>query len=338
MSDKTAVVVAWHREEQIQTFLDEWHRYGGVKGADNWLVLQRDANGEGCARTKNKGIREAMRRGFEIVCVLDDDCLPHADHATTLEALMAAHAKALEPQKWSMFKSVTTPPSRGTPYNLPQYMNVAASMGFWTGIGDYDACAQLVRGATCPMEFHREIIYGRYFPLCGMNIAFKPALWRVEGEVSGARCQVSGGEAGPEAGAPFWTDFIDVPRFDDIWMGWLWQREAYRRGYCFNLNGPIVRHSRQSNVWQNLRDEAVHLERNETLWQEIAHCPSGDYESLRALLPAPVSGARCQVSGGEMAGKVPAPIAAAPREPDSERERERELRALARAFSSGAKC
>ncbi len=161
-----------------------------------------------------------------------------------------------------MLLPVTNPPSRGTPYQSRSLtLPVAASMGFWTDVGDYDACAQLVRGAQTPMQFWREPVEGKYFPLCGMNLAFRPNEWMP------------------------WCRFIDVPRFDDIWMGWLWQREAYRRGYCFNLNGPLVRHSRQSNVWANLRAEAVHMERNETLWREIATHPAGDYKSLRKLLP-----------------------------------------------------
>ena len=42
---------------------------------------------------------------------------------------------------------------------------------------------------------------------------------------------------------------------------------------------------RQTNAWKNLRDEAVHLEANETLWKSIATHSEGDYDSLRALLP-----------------------------------------------------
>jgi hypothetical protein len=94
-----------------------------------------------------------------------------------------------------------------------------------------------------------------------MNIAFKPLDWLP------------------------WCRFIDVPRFDDIWMGWLWQKEAYRRGFCFRLDGPMVHHSRQSNVFANLKVEAKHLERNETLWHDIATSPHTEYDDLCKLLP-----------------------------------------------------
>ena len=139
-------------------------------------------------------------------------------------------------------------------------LDVAASIGFWTEVGDYCAVRQLAHNAQ-PMSFVRQSIYGQYFPLCGMNLAFEPKKWMP------------------------WCQFIDVARYDDIWMGWLWQREAYRRGYCFNLSGPLIRHSRQSNVWKNLKAEAEYLEENETLWREIAEDSSDEYDTLRRLLP-----------------------------------------------------
>lgn len=251
-----AVVTPWHRAEQRDAFLAAWQ----IESPPDWLVLQQDEDRSGCAVTKNRGVQRAVVRGADIVLVLDDDCYPYAPHAT-LPALAAAHVAALEPQPVRMFATVTSPPSRGTPYSaLDVTMPVAASLGFWRGIGDYCGVRSLAF-ANAPMTFDRAPISGRYFALCGMNVAFRPVEW-----------------------SP-WCEFINVPRFDDIWMGWLWQREAYRRGYCFNLGGPDITHARQSNVWQNVRDEAVHLEASETLWQKIATCSASDYPTLRGLLP-----------------------------------------------------
>lgn len=248
---KTTIVVPWHNLQQIEQFIAAW----GIANMPDFLHLQRDTDNEGCARTKNKGIAAAIDKGAEVVIILDDDCFP-SDEACSMEQLIEKHLAALEPQPVEMFTVVTTPASRGTPYfNRTLTMPVAASMGFWTEIGDYDAPAQLVHGATHPMEFFRSTIHGTYFPLCGMNLAFRASWWP-------------------------WCQFINVPRFDDIWQGFLWQKRAYADGFCFNLNGPLVRHSRQSNVWQNLRDEAQNLERNETIWQDIARHPSLDYETL----------------------------------------------------------
>jgi hypothetical protein len=250
----TKIVVPWYNHDQIKAFIKAWQ----ISDLDARVVFQLDATREGCATTKNKGIKAAIDMGAQIVIVLDDDCFPH--EGQTVEELIVGHEIALRPQPVDMFECVTNPPSRGTPYfNRTVTMPVAASMGFWSHIGDYDAPGQLVHGATKPMEFERKAMFGRYFPLCGMNLAFHVSEWP-------------------------WCKFIDVPRFDDIWQGFLWQKKAYSEVRCFNLNGPIVRHSRQSNVWKNLQDETLNLERNETIWQDVHNMPLSDYESMKGAL------------------------------------------------------
>ena len=246
----TRIVVPWHNRTQLDAFLDAW----GITLADDRVHFQHDRNREGCARTKNKGIRAAIDSGAEVVIVLDDDCLPK--NGQTLASFIDAHEQALEPQPVEMFEAATDPPSRGTPYFCRSItMPVAASMGFWSHVGDYDAPGQLVHGATAPMQFNRKAMHGRYFPLCGMNLAFRADQWP-------------------------WCQFVDVPRFDDIWQGFLWQKKAFAQGECFNLAGPIVRHSRQSNVWANLREESQNLERNETIWKEIYSMELGEYSQM----------------------------------------------------------
>ena len=253
-----AVVVPWVSSEQLARFLTNWN----VKDPNaKWLVAEHDSERTGSGATKNRGIARALSMGFELVVVIDDDCYPQNLGVSDLMTLSDCHAAALRPQNVQLFTQVTEPPSRGTPYSTrTAKLPVAASMGFWTEVGDYCAVRQLAFESE-PMEHFTDPIHGSYFPLCGMNLAFYPEEWEP------------------------WCRFIEVPRYDDIWMGWLWQREAYRRGYCFNLGGPTVRHARQSNVWNNLRDEAKHLERNETLWRDIALMQHDDYDSLRSLLP-----------------------------------------------------
>ena len=246
----TLVVVPWHNRKQLDAFVSAW----SINCPDDRVIFQQDKDKEGCARTKNKGVQTAIREGAEIIIVLDDDCFP--ENGQTLDSFIGAHEQALRPQPVDMFEVVTDPPSRGTPYfSRTITMPVAASMGFWSEIGDYDAPGQLVHGARHPMTFSRKAVHGRYFPLCGMNLAFRASEWP-------------------------WCKFIDVPRFDDIWQGFLWQRNAFAQGKCFNLAGPIVRHSRQSNVWANLRDESLNLERNETIWQEIHATPLQDHSAM----------------------------------------------------------
>jgi hypothetical protein len=238
----TIVVVPWHKEEQKDLFLKAWQ----IPADYPSLLMVWDRENQGCARTKNYGIAVARDSGADVIIVLDDDCYPYD---LGFDDFISAHVNALRPQHIGMFETVTDPPSRGTPYfNKTIEMPVAASMGFWRGIGDYDAPGQLVYGAENSMAFERKTIYGKYFPLCGMNLAFRATEWP-------------------------WCQFVNVPRFDDIWQGFLWQKHAYASGKCFNLAGPLVTHSRQSDVWQNLRIEAENLERNETIWQAIHRMP-----------------------------------------------------------------
>lgn len=287
---KAIVVVPWHNPEQIAAFRKVWN----VHPTDKRIVFQQDKDRSGCAVTKNRGVKEAIRRGAETIIVLDDDCYPESQHEIPsletirdisnamiraieepidrtprqrpprkdkLELFIEAHLRALEPQPVRRFVPVTSPRSRGTPYgSLDMMLPVAATMGFWTNIGDRCGVRQLADGAETPMKFHTEPVYQRYFAWSGMNCAFR-------------------------AEHANWFQFIDVPRFDDIWCGLIAQRHFYDLGYCFALNGPLVKHSRQSNVWQNLKDEAQWLEQNETLWQKIALSEKTDYASLRALLP-----------------------------------------------------
>lgn len=247
--NKFAVVTPWHNPDQLRAFLNAWR----VEPVPDWLFLTEDVRHEGCAKTKNRGIRDAIDRGAEMICVLDDDCYP--EECISLERHVDAHWRALQPTEVTMFAVVTNPQSRGTPYyDRTITMPVAASMGFWRNIPDYDAPSQLVHGNRVP-EFRRIAINGVYFPLSGMNIAFRASEWP-------------------------WCQFVNVPRFDDIWGGWLWQRKAYADGKCFNLCGPLVSHARQSNVFANLQAEAPNMQRNETLWRNIATEPLQDYPDM----------------------------------------------------------
>jgi hypothetical protein len=258
---KAVVVVAWHNPLQQLDFTIAWN----LKEGDP-IIFQEDKNGEGCAITKNKGIKKAYDSGAEVVCVLDDDCFPSSlEFSSSLDYFIQCHVKALKPQKVQRVVSTTIPNSRGTPYrNTHIEMPVAASMGFWTGYPDFDAVAALHLGETAAVKFNQRVIHGSYFPFCGMNFAFRRE----------------------------WIDcamLIDAARWDDIWMGWVWEKVAYEKGYCFNLQGPTIHHSRQSNVWRNLRDEVKYIEQNETLWSKIAQAPHGlSADSLRKLYVDPI--------------------------------------------------
>lgn len=233
------IVVPWHNQDQLARFLEAWK----IHSADSkHLVFQQDKNKEGCAVTKNKGIIEALHRDADVIIVIDDDCYP--DDGMILETFVGQHLAALEPCDVQLYECVTDPPSRGTPYFTHSIkMPVAASMGFWVENPDYDAVSTLaMRKTPLEMTFRKKAMFWRFFAFSGMNCAFKRELW------------------------PHFKFDESAPRFDDIFMGYWLQAEAYKRGYCINLRGPTVNHVRQSNVWDNLKVESENLERNETEW------------------------------------------------------------------------
>ena len=153
MNDKVLIVVPWHTDEVRGAFLDAW----GITGKEDELILQHDADREGCAKTKNRGIGRALVRGADVIVVLDSDCFPAAP-LTGESGGLSQLIEALQPQDVAMLEEVTYPPSRGTPYfdiNKTMKMPVAASMGFWEENGDHCAVRQLAT-QNGTMSFTRE--------------------------------------------------------------------------------------------------------------------------------------------------------------------------------------
>jgi reversibly glycosylated polypeptide/UDP-arabinopyranose mutase len=115
---------------------------------------------------------------------------------------------------------------------------------------------------------------GSYFPMSGMNLAFRasfaPAMW----------FPLMG------RGWPF-------DRFDDIWAGVLAKRVADHLGFGMISGDPTVEHRRASNVFANLRKEAAGIEANETFWRAVdsvaldadATTVAGAYLQLSERLP-----------------------------------------------------
>lgn len=142
------------------------------------------------------------------------------------------------------------------------------SHGVWENIPDLDAPTQLVVGDRPEVEFYRgPVPKGVYFPVCGMNIAFRRealplALW----------CPAK------------WLKAAE--RFDDIWMGVYLLRDLWSRGWALATGYASCIHTRLSNTYKNLEQEAVGIGVNELLWKGEALTPPASefflrYESCR---------------------------------------------------------
>ena len=271
---KTVVVVPSIREDQLEEFLAVWHpndvefivvQDGGGKpfdldiesrvtlygwedidaelGEDAWIIPRRSD----CIRSF--GIWKAWQAGADVIVSMDDDVRPvgrgyelFSDHDVNLNRV--AELGAWHP-------TIRGVKPRGEPFfNRKRGWPVVLSHGLWKGTLDLDAVTQLTRGGVRPDYLHLPIPVGRYFAMCGMNVAFRQEI------------------------APlmyFGLQGRDYPydRFGDIWCGVIAKKILDRFHLAVWSGMPHVKHERASNVWANLRKEQPGYLINEDFWEMV---------------------------------------------------------------------
>jgi reversibly glycosylated polypeptide / UDP-arabinopyranose mutase len=229
-----------------------WEDVDRDLGADNWIIPRRTD----CIRSY--GYWKAYQDHPDMVITLDDDCYPVDDGAHFVEKHWEALTRKAISEAWQ--ETGEGGPTRGVPY-FHRYREWPCLLnhGLWDHVPDFDAPTQLVH-ARFPQTFtpvNQTIPVGRYFPMCGMNLAFRPELI-------------------PALYFLLMGKGYQYDRFGDIWSGVLVKKICDHLGYAVKSGDPIVVHQRASNVWTNLRKEAPGLEVNEEFWQVIdGLCLSG---------------------------------------------------------------
>lgn len=276
---KVTIVVPTIREDCLKSFLTAWHKefaqahiivvednptktfdvsnYSNVThytwedierdlGKVSWIIPRRTD----CIRSY--GYYKAYHDHPDMIVTLDDDCYPANGDGS---GFLSRHWERLNEggisEAWrETGQGVVT---RGVPYfNLARKWPVIINHGLWNCIPDFDAPTQLLQ-TRYPREFqfkNQTIPAGMYFPMCGMNLAFRP-------------------EVVPALYFLLMGKDYEYDRFGDIWAGIVVKKICDHLGYAINSGEPLVRHQRASNVWVNLRKEAGGLELNETLWQYV---------------------------------------------------------------------
>lgn len=278
-SPKVSIVVPTIRERSMREFLQAWHeefadahlvvvednpeRTFDLGEAPNlshyaWEDIDRELGEAGwiiprrtdCVRSY--GYYKAWQDRPDMIVTLDDDCYPRHDGGL---GFLARHWERLNEaavrDAWD--ETGVGVATRGVPYfNRARQWPVALNHGLWESVPDYDAPTQLVQ-SRYPREFrfeNRVIPVGQYFPMCGMNVAFRP-------EVVPAFYFLLMGKG------------YEFDRFGDIWAGVLVKKICDHLGYAVHSGDPAVKHLRASNVWASLRKEAPGLEANEHVWQAV---------------------------------------------------------------------
>ena len=220
-----------------------WKEIDEELGKDSWIIPRRTD----CIRSF--GFLKAWQRNSDFIVSLDDDCLPFAPD------FLSEHWRMLStPASSSAWVSTV---EGGTPRGVPYFTKnrtgeCVLNHGLWQGVPDYDALTQLLcaRHPLNVVPFDQVIPRGTYFPMCGMNVAFKT-------ELAPAMYFLLMGERWP------------YDRFGDIWGGIFVKRICDHLGYSVKSGRPFVEHRRVSNVWANLGKEAPSYEVNESLWQVV---------------------------------------------------------------------
>ena len=273
---EAVVVVPTAREASLAGFLDAWqHELSGTTvlvvedgpertfpttganvqhfawcdiedqlGDAAWIIPR----GTGCVRSFGCWVAHQMRP--DMIVALDDDTRPDPAHPGFLNAHWARLQSAADPA-WVSTLDVASP--RGMPYFVTDREPlVVLNHGLWSGVPDFDAATQLLASRVeISAEWSDQTIpRGSYFPMCSMNIAWRP-------EFTAAMYFLL---MGPEY--PF-------DRFGDIWGGVLAKRVADHLGLAMNSGSPGIRHERASNVFANLAKESRGLAVNETFWRAV---------------------------------------------------------------------
>lgn len=278
-----AVVVPTIREECFREFLDSWTKlfckhdvlllavHDGRNPTLEVFYPQIYKNGSQMVSTgihklseekkevreliynKNDGVRNygfyfvAQLSHVDTIITLDDDTKPLGD--TIQQHLTALNSRA--PISWI---NTASEYMRGFPYEVREEAEVVLSHGVWEGVKDWDAPTQLVHGNRDVTFFQGAIPRGIYYPMCGMNIAFKRKLLPYMYY------------------APMGYK-VGLDRFADIWLGITSKRVIDKEGWAVVSGYARVRHERASNVWKNLQKEAKGLELNEGFWKGVEDDP-----------------------------------------------------------------
>lgn len=188
------------------------------------------------------------------IMTLDDDCLPVIGET---QDTISQHRLLLDLQVPISWVNTLTFPDfpRGFPYKLRREAQVMLSHGIWHEVADWDAINQIFRtyeecnGKLHAFGFYRGVIpRDVYFPLSGMNVAFRRELL-------------------PYA---YWAPVADVrgcERFDDIWAGIHIKKACDTNGWACVSGYSAVTHHRASNPMKNLQKEAVGIAVNESYYQ-----------------------------------------------------------------------
>ena len=247
-----------------------WREIDAELDSISWIVPRFNAS------IRSFGYWKAWQERPDMIVTIDDDCYPTpaAKGNGRRSNFIGKHWENLQTKATLGWEKTADFYTRGFPYNLRNSSQVVVSHGLWCGIPDLDAPTQLVTPEleVPPNPGTKIMPRGSYFPMSGMNLAFRP-------EIAPAMYFLLQGRDWP------------FDRFDDIWAGVLVKKICDHLGMAMSSGDPTVEHRRASNVFTNLKKEAAGIEANEDFWQAVdsvqltSKTVTGCYKELAEKLP-----------------------------------------------------
>lgn len=198
-----------------------------------------------CAGVRQLGFLYVAKHlpDVEYIFTTDDDCFPIGDpiqdHIDQLNRKV--------PISW--ISTAQNAYMRGFPYRVREEAPVMLSHGVWDNTPDYDAPTQLLTPKDFKPTYYKGIIpKGIFFPMCGMNLAFRR-------------------EALPYIYFAPVGQYKGAERFDDIFAGLEVVKSFAELNWGIVSGYTKVNHLRASNVFTSLEKEAVGIRKNEEYWK-----------------------------------------------------------------------
>ncbi len=231
-----------------------WKEIDKELGERSWIIPRRTS------AIRSFGFYKAWKTKEDYILTLDDDCLPETRFTKGgyLRQIFQNLQKEWGNDSW--FNTIEDLPvfPRGYPYEIrKQNQKTVIHHGLWSNIPDLDGLTQKKNPRFRTPQFSEiaKVPYGKFFPMCGMNLAFRreiiPALYFM------LMGQDSNGKKWP------------YDRFDDIWAGIFMKKICDHLGLAVSSGGPSILHSRASNVDVNIAKEKSGMVDNEWLWKSV---------------------------------------------------------------------
>lgn len=219
---------------------------------DSWIIPQRTS---ACRSFGHWAAwREWVNQGRDpdtIFLTLDNDCYPEG-----VNYWLSGHRQMLDSSvTLDWVNTMGEHHARGFPYGIRGASQVMLNHGLWSNVPDLDGASMLLkpdlRLDPVPRGASMKIPRWSFFPMCGMNLAWRPALTPA----------LYFGLFGPDYG---------FDQYDDIWAGVLVKKVLDHLGYGVRSGYPSVEHRKQSNAFDNLVKQAPGLKFNELFWKIVA--------------------------------------------------------------------